>query len=164
MHKMKNLILLLLISIPVLSQAQNTDAQIYHDKVVAEAKLVGSALNNFNSSLETDSAFLMHNSRAALKKQLDSSIAHLNILPAYNNDDDWHRALNMQFQFYRDCVDKEYIKFIDYSLRLSALNEDEITDFTKMLSKLNEKEYGLSQLVDEAYQEFIKKYKVTPVK
>jgi len=106
----------------------------------------------------------MHNSRASLKKQLDTSIAYLNLLPAYNNDDDWHMALNMQFKFYRDCVDKEYIKFIDYSLRLSALNEDEITDFTKMISKLNEKEFGLSQLVDEAYQDFIKKYKVTPVK
>jgi len=164
MRKMNKLLFLLFISIPALSVAQNTDAQIYHDKVVAEAKLVGGALNDFNSSLETDSAFLMHNSRASLKKQLDTSIAYLNLLPAYNNDDDWHMALNMQFKFYRDCVDKEYIKFIDYSLRLSALNEDEITDFTKMISKLNEKEFGLSQLVDEAYQDFIKKYKVTPVK
>ncbi len=159
---MKKLIFLFLIFFPIASFAQNTEAQIYHDKLIAEAKLVGTALNNFNSSLETDSAYLMHSCRAGLKKQLDSTIAHLNNIEAYKNDDDWHRALTLQFQFYRDCTDKEYIKFIDYSLRLSVLNEDEITDFTKMISKLNEKEYGLSQLVEEAYEEFVKKYKVTP--
>jgi hypothetical protein len=33
-----------------------------------------------------------------------------------------------------------------------------------MISKLNDKEYGLSQIVDEAYEEFVKKYKVEPTK
>jgi hypothetical protein len=161
---MKKIIFLFLISLPLLAKAQNQEAQTYHDNLIAQAKLVGTALNNFNSSLETDSAYLMHSSRAGLKKQLDSSITYLNNIEAYKNDDDWHRALGLQFQFYRDCVDKEYIKFIDYSLRLSVLNEDEITDFTKMISKLNDKEYGLSQIVDEAYEEFVKKYKVEPTK
>lgn len=150
--------------VPFAAFGQQTDAQTYHDKLIAEAKLVGTALNNFNFSLETDSAYLMHSSRATLKKQLDSSIAHIGKMEAYKNDDDWHRALNMQFQFYRDCVDKEYIKFIDYSLRLSVLTEDEITDFTKMISKLNEKEIGITEIVDLAYKEFVTKYKITPAK
>jgi predicted nucleic acid-binding protein len=161
---MKKLLFLFFFSISLGTFAQNSEAQIYHDKLITEATLVGTALNTFNASLETDSAYLMHSSRAGLKRQLDSSIAILNTIAAYKNDDDWHRALIMEFQFYRDCVDKEYIKFIDYSLRLSMLNEDEITDFTKMISKLSEKEYNLSQIVDEAYEEFVKKYKVTPVK
>jgi hypothetical protein len=144
--------------------AQNNEAQEYHDKMIKEAKLVGSALNTFNASLETDSAYLMHSSRASLKKQLDSSIAHVNNIAAYKSDDDWHRALTMQFQFYRDCVDKEYVKFIDYSLRLSVLSEEEITDFTRMLSRLNEKEINLTQIVDLAYKEFVTKYKLTPEK
>jgi hypothetical protein len=161
---MKKLVFLFLIIAPVGLVAQTNDAQVYHDQLIAEARLVGVALNNFNSSLETDSAYLMHSSRAGLKKQLDSSIANLNAIQPYKNDNDWHQALNLQFQFYRDCADKEYIKFIDYSLRLSVLNEDEITDFTRMISKLSEKEYGLSQLVNLAYEEFIKKYTVTPAK
>lgn len=161
---MKKVFLLIIFFIPLLSYSQTTDAQKYHDKLVNEAKLVGTALNNFNYSLETDSAYLMHSSRATLKKQLDSSITHLSHMEAYQNDDDWHRALTMQFQFYRDCVDKEYVKFIDYSLRLSVLTEDEITDFTKMISKLNEKEIGITEIVDQAYKEFVSKYKITPVK
>ncbi len=161
---MKKILFLLFISFTVTSFAQNDSAQAYHNKLIAEMKLVGASLNNFNASLETDSAYLMHSSRANLRKQLDSSIAHLNTMTAYKNDDDWHRALTMQFQFYRDCVDKEYSKFIDYSLRLSVLTENEITDFTKMLSKLNEKEFGLAQLVDLAYKEFVNKYQVTPEK
>jgi hypothetical protein len=161
---MKKLLFLFLLLGPLSLAAQTNDAQIYHDQLITEARLVGVALNNFNASLETDSAYLMHSSRAGLKKQLDSSIARLNAIPAYKNDNDWHQALSLQFQFYRDCTDKEYIKFIDYSLRLSVLNEDEIADFTKMISKLSEKEYGLSQLVDQAYEEFVKKYKVTPAK
>ena len=161
---MKKLLLLLYIILPGFVFAQNNEAQAYHDKLITETKLVSAALNGFNSSLETDSAFLMHSSRAALKKQLDSSIAHLNAMQPYLHDDDWHRALTMQFQFYRDCVDKEYIKFIDYSLRLSELDEDEIADFTKMIAKLNEKEFDLSQLVDMAYKEYVDKYKVNPAK
>lgn len=161
---MRKIIFLLVFLSPLLGFTQNEDAQVYHDKLIAEAKLVANALNNFNSSLETDSAFLMHSSRAGLKKQLDSSIVHLNNISAYQKDDDWHKALTLQFQYYRDCVDKEYIKFIDYSLRLSVLNEDEIADFTKMISKLNEKEIDLSQLVDMAYKEFVNKYKITPAK
>lgn len=161
---MKKILFIFLLSLSGISFSQVNDAQVYHDKLIAEAKLVGSALNNFNASLETDSAYLMHSSRASLKKQLDSSIAYLKNMEPYKNDDDWHRALTMQFQFYRDCVDKEYIKFIDYSLRLSVLNEDEITDFTKMISKLNDKEYEISQIVDEAYEEFVKKYKINPTK
>ena len=160
---MKKFLFILLLIVPAAVTAQGTEAQIYHDKLVNETRLVGAALNDFNKSLETDSAYLMHNSRAHLKQQLDSSITHLNNTQAYKNDDDWHHALNMQFQFYRDCVDKEYVKFIDYSLRLSLLNEDEITDFTKLLTKLNEKEYALEELVNEAYKEFVKKYKVTAV-
>lgn len=161
---MKKILFLFFISFPFVSFGQNTDPQVYHDKLITEAKLVGVALNNFNSSLETDSAFLMHSSRAQLKKQLDSSLVRLDQFGAYKKNDDWNLALRMQFQFYRDCVDKEYIKFIDYSLRLSVLNEDEITDFTRMIAKLNEKEFDLSQLVDMAYKEFVDTYKVTPAK
>lgn len=161
---MKKAIIIIFLLSPLLAFGQANDAQAYHDKLIAEAKLVGAALSNFNSSLETDSAYLMHSSRATLKKQLDSSITHLNKMEAYKNDDDWHRALTMQFQFYRECVDKEYVKFIDYSLRLSVLNEDEITDFTKMISKLNEKEIGITEIVDLAYKEFVTKYKITPAK
>ena len=161
---MKKILFLVFISLPLISSAQNNEAQVYHDQLIIEAKLVGKTLNNFNSSLETDSAYLMHSSRAHLKQQLDSSIIRLDQLGAYKKNDDWNRALRMQFQFYRDCVDKEYIKFIDYSLRLSVLTEDEITDFTRMIAKLNEKEVDLSQLVDLAYKEFVDKYKVVPEK
>lgn len=161
---MKKIWILFFLLIPVASFGQQSEAQIYHDKLIVEAKLVGEALNKFNFSLETDSAYLMHSSRANLKKQLDSAITHLNKMDAYQKDDDWHRALTMQFQFYRDCVDKEYVKFIDYSLRLSVLTEDEITDFTKMISKLNEKEMGIADIVDQAYKEFVKKYNITPAK
>ena len=161
---MKKLIGILIWLAPVVVTAQNTDAQAYHDKLIDESKLVSIALNNFNASLETDSAFLMHSTRALLRKQLDSSLAHIRKMEAYQGNDDWHKAILLQLQFYRDCVDKEYIKFIDYSLRLSVLNEDEITDFTKMLSKLNEKDFDLTQLVNQAYKEFVDKYKVIPPK
>ncbi len=161
---MHRFLFIIILSFPVASIAQLSEAQIYHDKVIAEARLVGLALNDFNSSLETDSAYLMHSSRANLKKQLDSSITHLDNLAAYKSDDDWHKALNMQFQFYRECVDKEYVKFIDYSIRLSVLNEDEITDFTRMIAKLNEKEVGLAEIVNGTYKEFVDKYNVTPAK
>lgn len=160
---MKKLFLLFII-FPYVTYAQTTDAQTYHDKLIAETKSVGAALSNFNASLETDSAYLMHSTRAQLKKQLDTSLVHLEKIGAFKNDDDWNRALTLQFKFYRDCVDKEYIKFIDYSLRLSVLTEDEITDFTKVISRLSEQELSMSQLLDMAYKEFINKYKVTPPK
>jgi hypothetical protein len=159
---MKKILLLLFVSIPLGIWAQTSDAQAYHDKLNDETRKVAQALNNFNASLETDSAYLMHSARAGLKKQLDTSIAHLTLLGGYKGDDDWALALNLQFKFYRDCVDKEYIKFIDYSLRLSVLNEDEITDFRKTIEKLNAKEVELSQIEDMAYDEFVKKYKVKP--
>jgi hypothetical protein len=159
---MKKIVLFLLMFIPVLVSAQITDAQIYHDKLVDETRNVAAALNKFNTSLETDSAYLMHGARAGLKKQLDSSIAHLALIGGFNGDDDWCLALNLQFKFYRECVDKEYIKFIDYSLRLSVLNEDEIADFRKTIEKLNSREIDLSQIEDMAYSEFVKKYKVKP--
>ena len=160
----KKIVFLLLIISPIASFAQLTDAQIYHDKLITEAKLVSTSLNNFNASLETDSAYLMHSTRAQLKKQLDTSLVHLEKTGDFKNDDDWNRALSLQFKFYRECVDKEYIKFIDYSLRLSVLTEDEITDFTKIISKLSEKELSMSQLLDMAYKEFVDKYKVVPAK
>lgn len=160
----KEIVFMLFICFPFVSFAQATEAQVYHDKLIAEARSVKTALSNFNSSLETDSAYLMHSTRAQLKKQLDSSLTHLDKIGAFKNDDDWNRALTLQFQFYRVCVDKEYIKFIDYSLRLSVLTEDEITDFTKIISKLGEKELGMSELLDMAYKEFVNKYKVVPAK
>ena len=160
----KKIVFLLFISFPFISFAQTSEAQTYHDNLISEARLVGTALNNFNASLETDSAYLMHSTRAQLQKQLDTSLAHLEKTGAFKNDDDWNRALSLQFKFYRECVDKEYIKFIDYSLRLSVLTEDEITDFTKIIAKLSEKELSMLQLLDMAYKEFVDKYKVVPAK
>lgn len=159
---MKKFVLFLLMLSPLLVSAQMTDAQTYHDKLINETRNVAAALNKFNTSLETDSAYLMHSARAGLKKQLDTSIAHLTIIGGFNGDDDWCLSLNLQFQFYRECVDKEYIKFIDYSLRLSVLNEDEIADFRRTIEKLNTREVDLAQIEDQAYSEFVKKYKVKP--
>src|SRR5688572_20536667 len=159
---MMKIVLFLLMVVPVGLTAQNIDAQAYHDKLIDETRNVAGALNKFNTSLETDSAYLMHSARAGLKKQLDSSIAHLSLIGGFNGDDDWSLALNLQFKFYRECVDKEYIKFIDYSLRLSVLNEDEIADFRKTIEKMNSREIDLSQIEDQAYGEFVKKYKVKP--
>ena len=163
---MKKILILFLTSFHLLGviAQKNNEAQAYHDQVIAEVILVSKALNNFNSSLETDSAYLMHSSRAQLKKQLDTSLVHIDKLGSFQKNDDWSRSLHMQFQFYRDCIDKEYIKFIDYSLRLSVLTEDEITDFTKMISKLNTREVELSEIVNESYKEFVNKYKITLVK
>src|SRR5687768_3661063 len=159
---MKKIVLFLLMIIPVSLAAQTNDAQAYHDKLIDETRNVAGALNKFNTSLETDSAYLMHSARAGLKKQLDTSIAHLHFIGGFNEDDDWSLALNLQFKFYRECVDKEYIKFIDYSLRLSVLNEDEIADFRRTIEKLNTREVDLSQIEDMAYKEFVNKYKVKP--
>lgn len=157
---MKKIIVLILIGWPLFIMAQNTEAQGYHDKLINETRKVADALNKFNTSLETDSAYLMHSARAGLKKQLDTSIAHLVTIGGFNEDDDWCLALNLQFKFYRECVDKEYIKFIDYSLRLSVLNEDEIADFRKTIEKLNTKEVDLAGIEDMAYKEFVDKYKI----
>lgn len=143
---------------------QSLGAQEYHDLMIKESIKVGEALNHFNSSLETDSAFLMHSSRADLKQQLDSSIAFLNTTPPHDNNEDWHQALLVQFQFYRDCADKEYVKFIDYSLRLAILDENEIQDFTQILSRLQNRESEIGQIVDESYKEYVDKYNITPVK
>ena len=50
---MKKILLLILLSFPLVSWTQITDAQVYHDKLIDEARNVAGALNKFNTSLHS---------------------------------------------------------------------------------------------------------------
>lgn len=132
----------------------------YHDKMMVEVSKVSNALNQFNASLETDSAYFMHTSRSFLKKTLDSSLVNIKAINEFNGDDDWHKAVLIQMQYYRTCIDKEFVKFIDYSLRMTILNEDEMADFMRTMNRVKLQADQNSELVKIAYEEFCKNNKI----
>lgn len=151
---MKKFILIICIAFCGFVSAQS--AIEYHDKMIAQVNKVSKAMNLFNSSLETDSAYLMHTSRSYLKKTIDSALTEINAIEEYKGDDDWHKALLIQLNYYKSCVDKEFVKFIDYSLRMTILNEDEQTDFFSTFNKVKTHNDQNEELVRESYLEFCK--------
>lgn len=99
----------------------------YNDMIVDEQAKIGEKITNYSYSESPEKSVLNYN---ALVQQINVSIATIEKLGAWQDDDSFRQATLRLFRFYKSIIENEYKQF----LAIMRKPDDQITeaDFAQM--------------------------------
>lgn len=139
-------------------QAQIKTAQAYYDYITDRQSVVEKALVNFSNALESDSAALMYDKLKTFKEECTKMTGYLETLEPFQGHTAWRDSAKELYVFYRELCEQEYVQLVDYSLRLTQLNETEYKHLSGMMSILTDEENKRVDAMNAAKDDFLKKF------
>lgn len=164
MKTLKNFVLLLLLSMSGICQAQNTKAAKYNNKIIKEQHEITPMIVAFLHMQTKHYVKKEHEwseqERINIEKKLSKAIAHVMNLRPFEGDTELKEAALAWFELYRRSFDVEYEEIVAI-LGKKEKTEADIARVEEIKSKLIQEEESIDQRFAKAQENFAAKYQLS---